>query len=67
MKLTKKQKQAYLKAGGVKCPYCGTDDIQGGFIETIWESAHQEVKCLACDKQWMDVYTLSEINEEVET
>jgi DNA-directed RNA polymerase subunit RPC12/RpoP len=63
-KLTKKERAAYLKAGGVKCPYCGSDDIKGGFIEVIWESAYQPVRCLACDKRWTDVYTLTRIDEE---
>lgn len=33
MKLTDEQKQAYIDAGGVRCPFCGSSGIQGGFVE----------------------------------
>ena len=63
-KLTKKQKSDYLKNSG-KCPYCKSDQIEGGSIEIDGETAWQTVSCLNCDKKWNDIYRLANV-EEVE-
>jgi transposase-like protein len=62
--LTVEAKQKYLDTGGVKCPHCGHDDIEGSFIETGAGSASQKVMCVNCEKSWTDEYTLTGITEE---
>jgi|HubBroStandDraft_4_1064222.scaffolds.fasta_scaffold2483032_1 hypothetical protein len=57
-KLSDEQKQQYLLIGGVRCPYCGSEDIQGESVEINAGEAVQEVNCNACDGQWYDIYAL---------
>lgn len=50
---------AYIAGGGVHCPFCGADDIQGnGGVDIDSGSASQECSCLACDATWHDQYRL---------
>ncbi|HUU83970.1 MAG TPA: hypothetical protein VM243_10750 [Phycisphaerae bacterium] len=65
MALTEETKQQYLNANGVNCPFCGSNQTKGGFVEIDAGHAHQPISCLECDKRWNDVYTLHGL-EEVE-
>lgn len=61
---TKEQEQAYLDNGAVKCPKCGSDNIEANH----WNNdggltATQECGCLNCDAEWLDVYNLVGIQE----
>ena len=64
MKLTEEQKKAYLKDSS-KCPFCQSEQIEGGPVEIDGDTAWQKVSCLDCDKQWADIYRLADV-EEVE-
>jgi len=55
----------YIKSGGVICPYCGSEDIEGGFININIGEAFQEITCHSCDKRWTDIYKLIWIEEEL--
>ncbi|HYD60873.1 MAG TPA: hypothetical protein VEC35_10985 [Noviherbaspirillum sp.] len=44
---------------GAKCPYCGADDTVGHEITTSDGKAEQEMSCNACDRSWIDEYSLS--------
>ena len=57
-KLTKIQRNKYLKGGGCQCPYCGSENIKGRPFETDSALAWQPVVCLSCNKEWDDVYKL---------
>ncbi|MFQ5491992.1 MAG: hypothetical protein ACE5GE_14845 [Phycisphaerae bacterium] len=61
MDLTDEAKQRYLKGGGVRCPFCDGDQIEGGPVEIDEGQAIQPVGCLNCDRRWNDVYTLHDI------
>ena len=61
--LTKQEIRRYLKNPG-KCPYCGSKDITGKSIDVDGERATQEVICEACQRSWLDVYTLTGVMEE---
>ncbi len=52
-------KKEYLKHGGVECPYCGTSNIIEDF-SLEGEAGYRErgVRCLECDREWVDVYKL---------
>lgn len=58
--LTKEQKEAY-NADQSKCPFCGSEDINGGHMEVDGGSTWQEVDCNKCGESWQDVYTYSGI------
>jgi len=59
-----KHKDEYLFKGGVFCPWCRSDQIEGGDIDINRGIASQKMDCLECDKAWTDVYKLVEVREE---
>ncbi len=60
--LSRKQKRKYIKQGGVRCPYCGTDQIEGqGFGAD--DEGSETVKCLECHKEWVDDWKIFDIRE----
>ena len=63
-KLNKKQKKEYVDQGGVKCPYCGSDDIDVSNRNEEDTEIRDGVRCLSCDKEWTDVYKIVQIIEE---
>lgn len=48
----------YLQSGGTRCPSCGSHDITGESVEVNEGTATQEVSCLACEAEWVDMYRL---------
>jgi hypothetical protein len=59
--LSYRAKQDYIETGGNSCPFCGSEDIEGGFINTDSCYSWQKVKCNECEKRWKDIYTLTDI------
>jgi len=55
----------YIRRGGIICPYCQSHDIVRGRIEIAGDQVAQQIHCENCDKRWRDIYTLSDIEEEV--
>jgi hypothetical protein len=53
------RQRRYLECRGLRCPFCGDEDLEGGPVEIDGGGASQEMSCLACDRQWYDVYTLT--------
>ncbi len=51
-------RQRYVEQGGVNCPYCGGDQLDGGSVEIDGAFARQEVCCLDCRRDWIDEYKL---------
>uniref|UniRef100_A0A6M3M5T5 Uncharacterized protein n=1 Tax=viral metagenome TaxID=1070528 RepID=A0A6M3M5T5_9ZZZZ len=62
--MKQEDKWEYVNSGGTSCPYCGSQEIQGGFIEVDAGSAWQSIDCLECGKGWKDIYRLVDIEEE---
>jgi len=52
----------YIKRGATRCLYCGSENINGEHFESDYGSAWQDVKCLDCDKEWTDLYTLTGVD-----
>jgi len=50
--------EEYIAAGAGKCPFCLSDDIDGGHIEVDGEQTWQEVECQNCGAVWQDIYKL---------
>jgi len=67
-KLTAKQKKAYLVTKGVSCPFCLCHDIEGEATSTDYDgSCRQRVTCRACGQVWVDIYTLTAVEDVEET
>ena len=61
--MTPEQKRNYLTSPD-NCPFCGSGDITGRCFSYEDPSA-QIIDCEGCGKSWMDIYTLTDV-EEVE-
>ena len=61
MSLTRQARRRYLRTHGVRCPYCRSDQIEGGAIDVDCGQAIQPVTCLSCGKRWRDIYVLNDI------
>lgn len=61
MSITEKQKNTYIEAGGVCCPFCGSSDIEGQSVEVDAGRATQSMGCLACHREWTDQYVLADV------
>lgn len=57
--MTPDLKESYLQSPYPHCPYCGSDDIVGGFIDVAYNQAFQVVSCSNCGEEWSDIYTLT--------
>ena len=51
--------EKYLASGGLNCPVCGKDNLEGDSIDISKAGSSQEVYCLDCESSWTDLYTLT--------
>lgn len=49
----------YVAAGGGACPFCGSSNITGGFVNIEGREASQPVDCQDCEAEWVDIYNLT--------
>lgn len=57
--LTDAMEAAYIKAGGVHCPYCKAGDhLECSRFDVGFGEAHQRISCGACGADWVDSYKL---------
>jgi len=56
-------KDEYLLKGGGLCPWCKSNQIEGGHVVIEGNEAIQIMKCLDCEEHWYDVYKLMEVRE----
>jgi len=63
MKLTKVMKKEYIDHVGTICPYCGSVRTIDNVIRDNGSYCSRGVSCVDCNKQWVDVYTLTDIEE----
>lgn len=57
--MNKTQEKNYVDSKGVRCPYCGSDELEGQFVETNAGTAQQDMHCIDCEESWTDTYTLN--------
>ena len=59
------QKKAYLESEGLKCPFCKSANLLGGVTHSAkyYDAYQQEVLCKECGKAWIDIYTLTDVEE----
>ena len=58
---TQAMKDKYIRQGGVRCLFCGSEQIEGGAFECDAGVVWQEVHCLSCGEYWNDLYKLVEV------
>ena len=59
--INERQTKKYVAEGGIKCPVCGDDRIEGSHIEIDAGGAWQEMTCTHCGEEWQDIYRLVDI------
>lgn len=64
-KLTAEQRKNYIEIGGVRCPFCNSEEIEStdsfdGDADSCW----QEMQCLNCEEEWTDYYKLIYVETE---
>ena len=61
--ITEKQAKKYVAEGGVNCPVCGSDQVEGDSFDADQGNAWQNVRCHDCGESWTDEYRLTGITE----
>ena len=60
--LTQEQIDNYLEFNGMVCPFCSSENISTlDDFEIELNEAWQDVECLACGRDWIDVYKLTTV------
>jgi hypothetical protein len=60
--LTEAKKKQYVREGGIRCPYCGSKEIEPGKIRTDFVIT-VDVDCEACHRKWQERYDLAGVYE----
>ena len=61
--LTHEQKQEYKQCGGIRCPLCGSENIQTIGRECDGAEEYVRISCKSCHAEWSD--TLMIVNVEL--
>ena len=56
--LSPAERRQWVRAGWGYCPYCGSDQLDGGPYEGDANYVTTEVQCLDCRRRWREGYTL---------
>lgn len=54
--------EKYMKSP-TQCGFCGSGDIDGGFMEADGGTASQKVLCSNCGAEWQDYYELKGVSD----
>ncbi len=54
-------KRRYLKDHGTRCPFCKSENIEGGHVDIDGGAAWQRCGCNDCNASWEDSYKLTGI------
>ena len=65
--LTQKQANEYLRQGGIRCPYCESEDIQSTDRDMQSGVIFVSMTCDDCQHDWTEGYALVEIYDEEDT
>jgi len=53
--------ETYIQEGGIRCPSCYSNEIQGDQLSIEAGKASQTMFCLSCHATWIDIYILNNI------
>lgn len=59
--LNPKAIRKYVEAGGVKCPYCQSEDLQASNQEIDESGIYFDCECKSCLREWKEHYVLAAI------
>jgi hypothetical protein len=62
--ITKGEAISYLAAKGLRCPKCSAETIGSDSLDADGPEARADCWCEACGASWVDVYTLTAIEED---
>ena len=54
--MKKMSQKAYVDSEGVKCPFCGSENLDREGVDVDAGGASQRVSCDDCGKTWYDCY-----------
>lgn len=57
--MKKMSQKAYVDSEGVKCPFCGSENLDREGVDVDAGGASQRVSCDDCGKTWYDCYKLT--------
>jgi DNA-directed RNA polymerase subunit RPC12/RpoP len=60
--IDEKRAAAYVQSEGVRCPYCGSYNIEGGHFNS--EGQCQQITCHECGSRWKDIFKRIGIMED---
>lgn len=62
-KITRQQRDAYVRAGGNACPHCGSRSMTSEIVQYDRLSGviDVEVECMKCKESWVDKFSLTDI------
>lgn len=74
--ITPEQKAEYIRNNGMLCPFCGSEEIytpSGGLLAVGGDAPEEDdqkqlgkmTACDDCGKKWEEIYTLTDLSEEV--
>lgn len=64
MPISKSQKRKYLAAGGSRCLFCESHDLEVlGQADSDDSATRHLVHCYGCGKKWIDVHDLVDVEE----
>jgi hypothetical protein len=56
------QIQTYLNSRGILCLFCASDQLEGSSSNFDGGICTQEVSCITCGADWVDVYRLVSVD-----
>jgi transcription elongation factor Elf1 len=65
-KLTRSLQAKYLKAKGMRCPFCNSKNLDADKLDADGPEATANVICNDCSEEWVDIYTLTGVEQAEE-
>lgn len=63
--LTDEQKRQHIENGGWRCPYCGSNNVEGDrYPDPDGSEMRHGMECNTCGRRWTNIFAISDIEEE---
>jgi len=57
------KKSQYIASGGLRCPYCGSDQLKAKDTDAADAAVVRQIHCAGCGQRWANVYQLTGLRE----
>ena len=64
--MNSEQKRNYFKSKGLSCPFCNSKDLKAESPRLNEDGCEVDVNCEDCSKEWVELYTLTNIKSQEE-